>query len=94
MSFATSICSSVSLYVVFPKQKHPNVRSNVFLPDSVRRLGEVGSLRLAVDVHGPEEAADFAFAQTRDVDVSWHSSVEVESGDVVRIPGAHEDGKV
>lgn len=94
MSFATSICSSVSLQVVYPKQSYPSVRDEVFLPDSVRRLGEVGSLRLAVDVHRPEEAADFAFAQTRDVDVSRHPSVEVESGDVVRIPGAHEDGKV
>lgn len=65
-----------------------------FLPDSVRRLGEVGSLRLAVDVHGPEKAADLAFAQTGYVDVSRHPSVEVESGDVVRIPGTHEDGKV
>lgn len=49
-------------------------------------------LRLAVQ--GPEKkSAEFAFAKSRDVDVSRHSSIEFKCEDIVRVSGLDEDSR-
>lgn len=63
------------------------------VPYPIGRLEKVVALLLlrgAVDIYGPKEAANFAFPETGNIDVTIKRFGQVDCGDVVLVREAHQ----